>query len=66
MHYKSTSMDEFVNQFMQAAELLGGFDGAGPIGFRGHIMPDEGGVTCRSVQNCTLSHQGRERSTNIA
>ena len=27
---------------MQAAELLGGLDGAGPIGFRGHIVPDEG------------------------
>jgi hypothetical protein len=26
---------------VQAAELLGGFDGAGPIGFRGHIVPDE-------------------------
>ena len=26
----------------QAAELLGGFDGAGPIGFRGHIVSDEG------------------------
>src|SRR4051812_20064812 len=31
-----------VDQAMQAAELLGGFDGAGPIGFRGHIVPDEG------------------------
>src|SRR5205085_4368381 len=31
-----------VDQAVQAAELLGGFDGAGPIGFRGHIVPDEG------------------------
>src|SRR5580692_4213847 len=27
---------------MQAAELLGGFDGAGPTGFRGRIVPGEG------------------------
>ena len=31
-----------VDQAVQAAELLGSFDGAGPIGFRGHIVPDEG------------------------
>jgi hypothetical protein len=30
-----------VNQAVQAAELQGSFDGAGPISFRGHIVPDE-------------------------
>ena len=30
-----------VDQAVQAAELLGGLNGAGPIGFRGHIVPNE-------------------------
>ena len=43
LHQRGRLVDPgVVNQAVQAAELLGGFDGAGPIGFRGHIVPDEG------------------------
>src|SRR3954468_22912111 len=43
LHQRGRLIDSgIVDQAVQAAELLGGFDGAGPIGFRGHIMPDEG------------------------
>src|SRR3954468_8313783 len=42
LHQRGRLVDSgIVDQAMQAAELLGGFDGAGPIGFRGHIVPDE-------------------------
>ena len=43
LHQRGRLVDSgVVDQAVQAAELLGGFDGAGPIGFRGHIVPDEG------------------------
>ena len=43
LHQRGRLVDPgVVDQAVQAAELLGGFDGAGPIGFRGHIVPDEG------------------------
>ena len=42
LHQRGRLVDAgVVDQAVQAAELLGGFDGAGPIGFRGHIVPDE-------------------------
>ena len=43
LHQRGRLVDSgVVDQAVQAAELLGRFDGAGPIGFRGHIVPDEG------------------------
>src|SRR3954466_4240968 len=43
LHQRGRLVDPgIVDQAVQAAELLGGFDSAGPIGFRGHIVPDEG------------------------
>ena len=43
LHQSGRLVDSgIVDQAVQAAELLGGFDGAGPIGFRGHVVPDEG------------------------
>ena len=43
LHQRGRLVDSgVVDQAVQAAELLGSFDGAGPIGFRGHIVPDEG------------------------
>src|SRR5262250_1914434 len=43
LHQRDRLVDSgIVDQAVQAAELLGDFDGAGPIGFRGHIVPDEG------------------------
>src|SRR3954469_4112308 len=43
LHQRGRLVDPgVVDQAMQAAELLRGFDGARPIGFRGHIVPDEG------------------------
>ena len=43
LHQRGRLVDPgVVDQAVQAAELLGGFDSAGPIGFRGHIVPDEG------------------------
>ena len=43
LHQRGRLIDsDVVHQAVQAAEFLGSFDGAGPIGFRGHIVPDEG------------------------
>src|SRR4029077_19530799 len=42
LHQRGRLVDSgVVDQTVQAAELLSGVDGAGPIGFRGHIVPDE-------------------------